>query len=160
MAGDRKRDRLAPIFAVAGVLICAHYIWTVQKIEDRADADRERTACQARYNAAFTGQILARAAIAEEASRADLAAGQAQLAKDDAVDGLLIGFAQLALAASPDGTQTPEEQAAGRARSTELFAGYVTARESAKAAQTSATEAQAAAVRSREEHPLPPIPDC
>jgi hypothetical protein len=92
--------------------------------------ESERTACQAQYNAAFAKNL----ALRSESSNARL----------DALDAWLAGFLAL-IPASPD-ERTPEETERAREQFFDLSRTY------AAAVMQNA--------KTREEHPLPAIPDC
>ncbi len=126
---------IAMVLAATGITV--HYSYFVYE-------QRKREECQTRYNIAFAGQILARAAIADEATRA-------QARADEAVDGFLFGFAQLVVSSQIE--QTQEQKDTSRAEFFVLSSSYVEAREEAR-------NAQLAVIKAREDHPLPPIPEC
>lgn len=148
------------ILGGAALFVAAHYFWSIDQLKDDARADRKRQeaserrqaasevreACQARYNTAVVGQIKARAVVTETRDAAEARA-------DEATDALLSGFATLALTAPPDAVRTPEQEAADRTRSLDLFSGYQSAR-------AEVAGARAAVVKTRAQNPLPDFPDC
>lgn len=136
-----RREWATALGFVLGLAISAHYVYFVVTAEQQKQREAAFTTCQAGYNQAFAGQLLARAAAADAATAAD----QAEAA---ATRSLLSGFAQLA-AAPPDS----RAQKISANRSRELFTEYALA--SVKVAQ-----ARAAVAAARAAHPLPQIPDC